>query len=108
METRKTWGGDGSFSVSDELASSCVFVSGLDQEADERAIDWFAFAGGFDVPVDNVALARFLSAAPAVVSLSWPTPNLLDEDKQRIAEMEVCLAAAFFESLFPESVGKPN
>jgi hypothetical protein len=94
------------FYVADVLASSCLFVSGLDHEADGRAIDDFAFGSGIDLAADDVLRGQVLTDAPAVASLSWP--SLLDEDRQRIAAMEVCLAATFFEGLFPDRSAKPN
>src|SRR5260221_10648789 len=46
------------FYFADVLTSSCLFVSGLNHEADSRAIDNFAFGSDIDLAADDVLLGQ--------------------------------------------------
>jgi hypothetical protein len=92
------------FYIGDELASCCLFVAGLDCEADARAIDDFVFSSGIDLAADGVLHGQVLTNAPALASLRYGQQGPLDafeeDDRQRADGMEVCLAATFFEVCF--------
>lgn len=87
------------FYAAGELATSSVLLSGVREADDAAAAAAFrglvtrAFSGtpaepGFDV----LGLAR----RPLVASLPWPNPAVAPADLGLIADMETCLAAAWF------------
>ena len=66
----------------------------------------------FDTPDEAIPMAReAVNAGPAtaevdlvvaperplIASVVWPTPNISVQDHGLVADMETCLAAAFFE-----------
>jgi hypothetical protein len=112
METRKPSAATATFYIGDKLASCCLLVAGLDHEADSRAIDDFAFSTDIDLAADEVLHGQVLTKAPAVASLRYGQQGPLDVfeevDRQRVDGMEFCLAATFFEGLFPDRSARPN
>ena len=91
-----------SFSAEGELLSTVVITSGIDAEADQKALEKgqvalrnVCAAAGEEAPAEE--LLR-IQERPAMASIRWSTRDRKAMDL--LTDMEVCLAGAFLERAF--------
>jgi hypothetical protein len=91
-----------SFLAGGELLATNVMVSGINEDADKRALEMgqvalrkVCEAAGQDAPGED--LIRILDR-PAVASLRWSTREW--RTLELLADLEICVAAAFFDRAF--------
>jgi hypothetical protein len=94
--------GTASFLAGGELLATNVMVSGINGDADKRALEMgqvalrkVCEAAGQEPPGED--LIRILER-PAVASLRWSTRDRQTLDL--LADLEICVAAAFFDRAF--------